>query len=146
MFSDGHAFWVGAHAKKDPASLVSLTKPGNEPFPQGDEMEFLFSSEKDGYYQFAFDVKLNRYEAKVYDRSWNGDWTPQVKVVADGWVSIVRFPFETLGFEPIRNNRVRFFPLVSNYFGGRGKNVNVGWGGGSTASPASWGELTVDIE
>ena len=146
MFSDGHAFWVGAHAKKDPASLVSLTKPGNEPFPQGDEMEFLFSSEKDGYYQFAFDVKLNRYEAKVYDRSWNGEWTPQVKVVADGWISVVRFPFETLGFEPIRNNRIRFFPLVSNYFGGRGKNVNVGWGGGSTASPASWGELTVDIE
>lgn len=146
MFSDGKAFWVGFHAKKKPSELVSLTNPGNEAFPSGDEMEFLFSSETKGYCQFAFDTKLNRYDALVYDKSWNGDWTPRVKVVADGWIAVVRFPFETLGFAPIRNNKIRFLPLVSNYYGGPGKNLVVGWGGGSTAAPESWGELTVNIE
>jgi hypothetical protein len=109
-------------------------------------MEFLFSSETKGYYQFAFDTKLNRYDAIVYDKSWNGEWTPRVKIVDDGWVAVVRFPFETLDFAPIRNNKIRFLPLVSNYYGAPWKNVIVDWGGGSTAAPESWGELTVNIE
>lgn len=146
IYSDGEAFWVGFEAKKDPKTLVCNTGRGDEAFPAGDEMEFLFSSEKAGYYQFALDTRLNRYDAAVYDKSWNGAWEPQVKVTDDGWISVVRFPFKTLGFEPIRINRIRFLPLCCDWQGAPWTNVYRTWGGGSTAAPESWGELVVDIE
>ena len=146
MFSDGTAFWVGFEVKKDPKKIVCHTGQGVEAFPSGDEMEFLFSSDKDGYYQFAFDTRLNRYDAAVYDKSWNGDWKPMVKLTDDGWIAVVQFPFKTLGFEPIRINRVRFLPFANEWQGSPHANIHHIWGSGSTAAPEGWGELVVDIE
>ena len=146
IFSDGRAFLVGFDVRTK-AAPRALTAVGRGNFPRGDKIELSFSSERDGYYQFAFDCDGNRYEAKGLDATWDCEWDVRIEKGAFGWKAVVRIPFDSIGFAPHINPRVRFLPMVTiEGCGESGGRQLLSWQSGVSHAPVSWGELTVSIE
>ena len=145
MYSDGRSFWIGfdVRTKSAPRAFPPGAKGG---FPRGDKIEISFSSKTDGYYQFAFDCDGNRYEAKVLDASWDCKWNVAVKKGDMGWKAVVRIPFDSIGFAPHVDPRIRFLPMVTvEDYGETGRQL-LSWQGGVPHTPVTWGELSVSIE
>ena len=145
IYSDGRAFWIGfdVRTRSAPRAFPPKVKGG---FPRGDKIELSFSSKTDGYFQFAFDCDGNRYDAKVLDASWECKWDVFIEKGDRGWKAVVRMPFDSIGFAPHVDPRVRFLPMVTvEDYGETGRQL-LSWQGGVPHTPVTWGELSVNIE
>ena len=145
MYSDGRAFVAGIEIVKDACPPSAERRTGGEAFPRGDKVELSFMRRQGGYCQFAFDCLGQKYEAFCLDSSWNCDWDVKVKRFRDRWMSVVRIPFDAIGFAPHVDPRSRFLPVFT-IVGAEKRNRNLSWLGGVPHSPASWGEIAVEIE
>ena len=144
IYSDGRAFWIGfdVRTKSAPRAFPPGAKGG---FPRGDKIELSFSSKTDGYYQFAFDCDGNRYDAKVLDASWDCKWDVSIEKGDKGWKAVVRMPFDSIGFAPHVDPRIRFLPMITvEDYGETGRQL-LSWQGGVPHTPVTWGELSVSI-
>ena len=103
VLHDGAAFYVGAKCY-DSEPDKAFAKPAGQPrdrWPAGDKFEFFLTGLRDGKkvsYQIAFDINGNLYDACNKDAKWNGDFTVQRQITADGWSCLVAVPFTTLGY------------------------------------------------
>ena len=145
IYSDGRAFWIGfdVRTRTAPRAFPPGAKGG---FPRGDRIEVSFSSKAEGYFQFAFDCDGNRYDAKVLDASWECKWDVYIEKGDKGWKAVVRMPFDSIGFAPHVDPRVRFLPMVAvEDYDETGRKL-LSWQGGVPHTPVTWGELSVSIE
>ena len=115
-------------------------------FPGGDHAEFFFINRKDkNYYHLAWDYAGSLYDAKQTDSTWNGDWEVRTEPSSDGWRSVVRIPFETLGMTLLESNKLTALIMITSVDPQK-KNEHATWGGGKVHSPDSFGELILDLE
>lgn len=101
---DDVALYFGAKCfDKDVATLHSL--PAGQPrdkWPAGDKFEIFLTGrngDKACYYQFAYDVNGNRFDARSRSRSWNGAWQLATHTTDNGWSSMVTIPWSDLGLD-----------------------------------------------
>jgi hypothetical protein len=147
FLQDGRNLYVGfyCHDPK-PENLTAL--PAGRPhdtWPKGDHLELFFGNTADGYYHLAFDLNANRYDAILTNKDWNSEWTVRTQTVKDGWLAVVKIPFDSINFRIIQDNRLR--TLIYRCQAGGGKRpVHSTWNGGVVHSPDSFGELVFDLE
>lgn len=115
-------------------------------FPAGDHVEFFFTNARDGYYyHLAYDLRGNRYDAKLTDPSWNPEWEVKTWTSENKWGSVAKIPLDTLGVEILKSNKLRALPMITSCDKEQ-KGENATWGGGVVHSPDSFGELILSLE
>ena len=137
---------------------------GKETAPRGDIMEFYLANGSSGvYYMMMMDVgndddhsKDCVYDAKMWDRAWDGGWTRNVKRYDDRWTTIVKVPFESIGIAAAQGGKLLFQGVRGKFYDtdeidpktGTPKRVREmsSWNGGWVHQAQNFGELILDLE
>ncbi len=89
--------------------LVAKIAPaaeGNDAYVFSDDCVEIFISPRGTdkeYYHFAANSRGARFDEKVKDQAWAGDWTADTSLGEDRWVLSVAIPFSALGGMPSRD-------------------------------------------
>ena len=144
VFHNGRSLYLGTFVKKE--LLKGKPSPKKDfTFPDGDHLEFFFVNNKDyGYYHLAWNLMGALYDARATDPSWNGKWEVKVEKRKDGWKSVARIPFDTMGFTLQQRNKLSSLIFISSST--EKKQEYATWGGGKVHSVDSFGELILDLE
>ena len=133
VLHDANALYIGAKCfDKAPDTIhAKLVGQPRDVWPDGDKFEIFLAGKNKGkpcYYQFAWDSQANRYDGRNRDKSWNGDWTLDTRIGADGWSSLASIPWSDLGLgaapDVVRAGFFRYWshnsksPKVGSWFGG----------------------------
>jgi hypothetical protein len=133
VLHDASALYVGVKCfDKAPDNIQG--RPAGQPrdqWPDGDKFEVFLAGQDRGapcYYQFAWDTRGNCYDGRNRDKSWNGNWTVQTRIGADGWSSLAVIPWGDLGLasapETVKAGLLRYWsrdaesPNLGTWFGG----------------------------
>jgi hypothetical protein len=98
IIRDNKNIYIKLNALDSEAKKMEISKKlDNESFPMGEHFEILL---KNGYkgekYFFAFDANGNQYDAKNWDKRWNGNWTIKTLKTSSGWQAIVTMPINDI--------------------------------------------------
>lgn len=148
MFHDGRNLYLGTTVEKNRETFFTRNQAGQkrDVFPAGDHVEFFFTNARDGYYyHLAYDLRGNRYDAKLTDPSWNPEWEVKTWTSENKWESVAKIPLDTLGVEILKSNKLRALPMITSCDKEQ-KGENATWGGGIVHSPDSFGELILWLE
>ena len=145
VFHDGRNLYLGT----DMRGTMLKCRPfdvRDAAFPSGAHAEFFFVNRKDNcYYHLAWDCEGSVYDALATGKTWNGKWEVRTEKVKDGWRSVMKIPFEEMGFVLQVNNKLSAM-LMMTHVTEEGRERNSIWGGGQVHSPDSFGELILDLE
>ncbi len=142
LYDDDALYFGATYSDKDVATLHSL--PAGQPrdkWPAGDKFE-IFLTGRDGdkacYYQFAYDVNGNCFDARGRDASWNGAWKVVTQTTESGWDSMVTVPWSDVGLDgSARPASVDGLFLRYWNHGGSGSKLGM-WFSGTVHEPATF--------
>lgn len=144
-FHDGRHLYLGIQCF-DPEPKTFRMDPAGQKrdiFPGGEHIELFISNNEVGYYQLAYDIRGNIYDAAHMNAEWNGDWEVKTHIDEKGWLSVVRLPFTMLDLDDLSQNNI----VKGLVFRSRNNTASPGmrelstWGGDTVHDSSSFGEL-----
>ncbi len=68
---------------------------------------FISSSEREGYFQLAFNSLATQYDGFKFDKTWNARWKVATSVGENSWKAEVAIPFSEIGIKPEEGSKFR---------------------------------------
>lgn len=98
IMRDNKNIYFKLNALDSEAKKISVSKKlDKDSFPMEDHFEILLKNGKKGEkYFFAFDANGNQYDAKNWDKRWNGNWSVKSNRTKTGWQAIVTVPINDI--------------------------------------------------
>ncbi|MHB0999342.1 MAG: family 10 glycosylhydrolase [Armatimonadota bacterium] len=103
IIRDNLNLYIGFRASEPRTGSVKATVTERDgPVFQDDSIELFLDPQGTGavYYHFAMNTLGTRFDQKVSDTAWNGDWQGAVSVGSDSWAAEISIPFSILGAVP----------------------------------------------
>lgn len=147
FFHDRKYLYIGIKCfDPDAKSLYSLPAgQKRDTWPKGDHVELFFDGDnagKSGYYHLAFDFNANIYDARSFDKKWDGNWELKTEILPDGWRSVIRIELASLGIDINKKNMFKgLFYRKKNT-----PNEHSSWDGGTVHATVSFGDITLNFE
>lgn len=147
FFHDRKNLYIGVKCSDpSPEALYSLPAGQNRDiWPKGDHIELFFdgdNAEKGGYYHLAFDFRGNIYDARSFDKKWDGNWELKTRTLNDGWCAVAKIELKSLGIDINKKNTFKgLFYRKKN-----SPNEHSSWGGGTVHATVSFGDITLNFE
>lgn len=141
---DARALYLGFECKdKDMANFQRQEAEEGPGWPQGDRVEiYLVGSigDPEAYHHFVFNAAGVRGESKERRAAIpRKGWEVKTRVEADGWLAVVKIPYELLGDSSREGLRGLFFRDYHPH--AKGGSERSTWGGGALHNPAAFGDL-----
>ena len=107
-----HAVYFGIHCyDSEPSRIIATELRRDVSQDLDDHFEILIDSNHDRRGAYVFEInpfgtqndglvveEQGGSEGGDFDRGWDGVWTSEARMVADGWTATVEIPFKTLNF------------------------------------------------
>lgn len=145
---DHDNLYIGARCEDKTMARTSSAPAGSprDVWREVDKFEIFLTGRDSGnaptYYQIAVDMNGNIYDARQFDKTWNGDVDVQTAKDQDGWSALVTVPFKTLNMTPALALEKGLKTLFLRYrYVDKIKAETLFWHGGGAHNPDDFGDL-----
>ncbi len=145
---DQENLYIGARCEDQTIAKTSSVPAGSgrDVWREVDKFEiFLTGRDSDlapTYYQVAIDMNGNIYDARQFDKTWDGDVKVETARDQDGWSALVTVPFKELNMTPALAAEKGMKTLFLRYrYADKIRVETLFWHGGGAHNPDDFGDL-----